>query len=499
MIPRYTLQHCWNTPRSLVSSCYSIRTNARCIIRNAHSVSVSTTAAGSHREQNMRVLRKAFCMSALVTSSSAWILTRRTAERYLGDTSARRFVATVSLQGSHKRHEDDTDDADFAMATATVTTEFATSYHAPVMWNECVEALLSSPRSKNRGISTTTTTDDRTPLLFIDGTLGGGGHSAALLQRLQPGDVVFGCDVDPAALATASERLQEYLQVSDTKPLFIPVQANFASLAAKLPTICYPHTAPPSTTNNSTGNDATTNLVLPPTCPGVDGILLDLGVSSHQIDTAERGFAFMKDGPLDMRMGQQNLHTGLTAADICNEFDEVELRRILKTYGDEPRAKSIAHSIVQSRPLQSTNDLVEAVSAVVPQFARKGKRLGRMSTLARVFQSLRIVVNQEDKVLEQALVDMAPTLLRPGGRLVVLSYQSMEDRSTKRVMRDGMTRKKTHSDEKDMYGNYCGAPRPFLALGKRQKATEEEITGNPRARSATLRVAERQDTGKAKV
>jgi 16S rRNA (cytosine1402-N4)-methyltransferase len=350
------------------------------------------------------------------------------------------------------------------------------------MWKECIDALLSCTRNSEDG----STENDSSPqgLVFIDGTLGGGGHSEALLQRLSPGDVVFGVDVDPAALATASERLVEYLPVLDDdnnennnnnqeRPLFVPVQSNFGNLVATLSKTLHPLTQQPMHASS------------------IDGILLDLGVSSHQIDTAARGFAFMQEGPLDMRLGGAN--GPLTAAEICNEFDARDLKRIFKTYGDEPRARSIAASILNHRPLKTTADLVEAVAAVVPQFAKKGRRMGRTATLARVFQSLRIVVNQEDVVLEQALTQMAPTLLRPGGRLVVLSYHSLEDRAAKRVMRDGTLSAK-RNDERDMYGNYNGTPRPFLTLGKPQKATDEEVEQNGRARSATLRVAERQES-----
>lgn len=336
---------------------------------------------------------------------------------------------------------------------------FATDYHAPVMWRECIEALLSCSLKPGH------------PRVFVDGTLGGGGHSAALLQHLEPEDVLFGCDVDFMALSTASQRLSEYTSGDKQKPLFVPIHSNFCNLNAVLREQQHPVTGQPLI------ND------------GVDGILLDLGVSSHQIDVAERGFAFMKDGPLDMRM---NSEQGLTAAAICNEFDEREIVRILKVYGDEPRARKIASAIVERRPLTTTSDLVQAVAAVTPQFAKKGRRMGRTATLARVFQSLRIVVNHEDKVLEQALVDMAPQLLRPGGRLVVLTYHSLEDRATKRVMRDGSLDKLSRNDEKDIYGNYAGEPKPFRTLGKPRKATEDEVEANSRARSATLRVAERQ-------
>jgi len=341
---------------------------------------------------------------------------------------------------------------------------FATDYHAPVMCNECVDSLLQCERAVKGEF----------PLLFVDGTLGGGGHSAAILERLRPGDVLFGCDVDPAALETASRRLSEYMNPStqSEKPLFVPVQSNFCDLHNVIPTLLHPVTKEPIAQE------------------GVDGILLDLGVSSHQIDTAERGFAFMKDGPLDMRMG----NIGLSAADICNQFDEAELRRILKVYGDEPRGKKIAQSIVKHRPLTTTNDLVEAVAAVTPSKA-KSRRMGRTASLARVFQSLRIVVNQEDVVLEKALTKMCPSLVRPGGRIVILSYHSMEDRYAKRVIRDGSVEwMGTKEDEKDIYGNYVGTPKPWMRVGKRQKATEAEVELNPRARSATLRVGERQDT-----
>ena len=374
--------------------------------------------------------------------------------------SVRSYHTTTSLHAGAARKqrkvevEEDTD-----WQVEEFVAEFATDYHAPVMLKECIDTLLACPRSDS-------------PRLFVDGTLGGGGHSSALLQRLAPGDVVFGCDVDPEALKTASERLKEYMDHDGSdKALFVPVQSNFCNLATKIPEILHPTTQEPIVTD------------------GVDGILLDLGVSSHQIDTAERGFAFLKEGPLDMRMGT-NSTGGLTAADILNEFGVDEIRRILKQYGDEPRAKSISLSIVNHRPLTTTKDLVQAVAAVVPEFARKGRRMGRSATLARVFQSMRIVVNREDQVLDQALLEMCPALVRPGGRLVVLSYHSMEDRAAKRVMRDGTTKKRPN-DERDMYGNYIGTPRPWKTLGKSQKATDQEIALNSPARSATLRVGER--------
>jgi 16S rRNA (cytosine1402-N4)-methyltransferase len=231
-----------------------------------------------------------------------------------------------------------------------------------------------------------------------------------------------------------------------------------------------------------------------------------LGVSSHQIDEPERGFSFMKDrdGPLDMRMsaaggiGGIGGEPGLRAADIVNEFDATELQRIFSVYGDEPRAKTIAAAIVKHRPMTTTGQLVDAIASVTPAYA-KNKRKGLTATCARIFQSLRIVVNDEDGVLDRVLSQACPTLLRPGGRLVVLSYHSMEDRATKRIMRDGtldgddLRRQKRNPFEgRDVYGNYVGPAKPFKPVGKRRKASEQEIRDNPRARSATLRVAERQ-------
>jgi len=427
--------------------------------------------------------------------------------------------------------------------------EFASSYHAPVMWKECIDALLKKSHNfkkkrKNKykkmrdddngdeDEATNQNTRNR-PRIYIDGTLGGGGHSLCLLQNLSPGDIVIGCDVDPSALATASIRLKDYIVKSDHqyngsiddiyKPIFIPLKSNFKDLKYTVQSLKHPITGKKLLATEKRddtideGNENHDNTFI-----GVDGILLDLGVSSHQIDNAERGFAFMKDGPLDMRMfsGKFNNYDvpsqdqsdddsvyqqyvsnlnmkkssgGLTAADICNEFAEEELSRLLKKYGDEPRSRKIAQSIITARPLVTTGDLKEAVALVTPEFVKSSKRMGRTATLARVFQALRIVVNEEDSVLSQALEDMAPSLIGKGGRLVVLAYHSMEDRAAKRVMRDGQIYGRRRSLEKDLYGNLVNDeddPIPWKPLGK-QKATEEEVALNSRARSATLRVAER--------
>ncbi len=392
-------------------------------------------------------------------------------------------TSTSRIQFFSRRAKDGFDDFEEVTTTTIenrLPNEYSTTYHAPVMWNECIQALLECERSRSRSDPVA-----KSPtLIFVDGTLGGGGHSAALLERLQPGDILLGCDVDPNALETASQRLADYVDHDGLgKPHFIPVQSNFGDLTTKLPQVRHPVTNQPILNLNSADNEDHASI----SAMGVDGILLDLGVSSHQIDTAERGFAFMKDGPLDMRMGTEAAG-GVTAADLCNELDAKELQRIFSVYGDESRAKTIANAIIQHRPLRTTQDLVKAIGTVTPVFA-KNKRNGRTATCARIFQSLRIVVNQEDRVLQRVLAEGCPALIRSGGRLVVLSYHSMEDRATKRIMRDGTLERV--KEEKDIYGNIKGPSKPFKPVGKRQTASEAEVEANSRARSASLRIAER--------
>jgi len=397
---------------------------------------------------------------------------------------------------------------------------YATTYHAPVMARECIEAMLkiSTPtqsskkkkkyekyKSKQMEESSTPSTkglnEIRSPLILVDGTLGGGGHSKALLEKMKPGDILIGCDVDPDALTTASERLKDYLVGPDSSnsvdttpnhPIFIPVQSNFRNLHKVIPNLDHPliPNTPLFATSDDEDEETSVNT-------NVDGILLDLGVSSFQIDNARRGFAFLKDGPLDMRMNSNNGGSrsgSLTAADICNEFNEHDLIRILRRYGDEPRARAIAGAIIENRPLSTTADLRSAVAQVTPEFAKKGRRMGRKATLARVFQALRIVVNEEDMALKEALEKMTSSLVtKVGGRLVVLSYHSMEDGMVKRVMRDGTVEKQrgVRHEEKDLYGNIIGKGKPWKMLGKGYKASEEEVKMNSRARSATLRIGER--------
>jgi len=421
---------------------------------------------------------------------------------------------------------------------------YATSYHAPVMLQECIDALLKkshnaskknkySSKEEEKEEGKEEEKEERRGKVFIDGTLGGGGHSHYLLQQLSKDDVVIGCDVDPSALTTASNRLRQYIildkqQQQQDMPIFIPIQSNFKDLTKVVKNLKHPITgelilSPPPKSNNDV--DESSTYISSPLW-GVDGILLDLGVSSHQIDTMERGFAFMKDGPLDMRMkggdwknynndndnedqkddlinvlqnkNNNNSNYGLTAADICNEFAKEDLMQMFKKFANEPtgRAKQISQSIINARPLKTTGDLKEAVSKVTPKFSKKSRRLGQMATLARIFQSLRIVVNEEDYAVQYALEEMAPCLVRRGGRLVVLSYHSLEDRVVKRVMRDGGMDRRANYYERDVYGNEINDDdtiqyRPWKVLGKKQKASEKEIESNKRARSAMLRVSER--------
>jgi len=489
---------------------FTVLANATTFLKSTNPSAVSLSSFGKSKTiaNNRRFTTTAKQPSSLFSSSLslnslAFAHYNFNSNRKLKSTSLS-FSSSPSVSSSKEENSDET------------ITKFATTYHAPVMAKECISSLLKC----NRGIGRqSSSSEEQEPLIFIDGTLGGGGHSLALLQQLKPNDIVIGCDVDPNALKEASTRLKDYIidpsdegKRVEERPMFIPVQSNFRDLVYTLlhgngeegGGLRHPITGEfifeSSLSKKKIGKDeknsGTTGV------PGVDGILLDFGVSSHQIDDPKRGFAFMKDGPLDMRMSRgsgddnENFVGGLTAADICNEFDENELKNILRTYGDEPRSKQIARSIINHRPLSTTQDLMNAIADVTPEFARKGRRMGRTATAARVFQSLRIVVNEEDSALGDVLMDVCPTLVRPGGRLVVLSYHSMEDRATKRVMRDGTIEKRRGGVERDIYGNIMqdeSCPRYWKPLGKNIKAAEEEVKVNSRARSATLRVAERLD------
>lgn len=301
-------------------------------------------------------------------------------------------------------------------------------YHRSVLLAEVVEALR--PASGRR---------------LIDGTLGGGGHTFELLKR---GAEVVGFDRDPEAIEAAKARCAEF----DER--FVAIRMNFSNLAE----------------------------VLSETRAGkVDGVLLDLGVSSHQLDEPERGFSFQSDGPLDMRM---NPNAPRSAADVVNQSDEAELRQIFFEYGEERAASRIARAIVAARE-RNTILTTSQLAAVVE---RVKHRTGRNHPATKIFQALRIEVNAELDSLRRGL-EAAVASLKPGGRLAVISFHSLEDRIVKNFMRDRSQQLRDRPE--------WPAPRPnpnfSLKLVQRKPITptKEEVKSNPRSRSSKLRVAER--------
>jgi 16S rRNA (cytosine1402-N4)-methyltransferase len=296
------------------------------------------------------------------------------------------------------------------------------NYHIPVMLNECLEGLHINPGGT-----------------FVDVTFGGGGHSRAILDKLDTGRLIA-FDQDDDAQSNA---------LND--PRFTLVNHNFRYLKRFL-----------------RYNDA-----LP-----VDGILADLGISSHQIDEPERGFAHRFDAVLDMRMNQK---AGPSAGDVVMSYAEEELQRVFRWYGELYNAKSIASTIVAARvkgPIRTTGEL----KSVLHRFAPRGKE---NQFYSQVFQALRIEVNGELDVLREFL-EQSLDVLRVGGRLVVMSYHSLEDRLVKNFMQTGDFEA---DDTRDLFGNRI---RPFDPVGKAMKAGPEEIERNPRARSARLRIAEKR-------
>ncbi|MCQ2273851.1 MAG: 16S rRNA (cytosine(1402)-N(4))-methyltransferase RsmH [Bacteroidales bacterium] len=296
-------------------------------------------------------------------------------------------------------------------------------YHQPVMLNECIEGLNIRP--------------DGT---YVDVTFGGGGHSRAIMQHLGQEGRLIGFDQDADALANA---------LDDSR--FTLIHENFRYLK---------------------------NFLRLHGVRGVDGVLADLGVSSHQFDVADRGFSTRFDGELDLRMDRRQ---ELTAKDIVNSADERELTRLLRLYGELPNAFQMAKAICHARmekPIETTFDLREAVSRHLPRGAEN-------KYLAMLFQALRIEVNGELEAL-QAMLQQAVEILNPGGRLVVMSYHSLEDRLVKNFFKTGNFEGKL---EKDFYGNPI-VPLKLVAR-KAITASEEELQRNNRARSAKLRVAEK--------
>jgi len=296
-------------------------------------------------------------------------------------------------------------------------------YHIPVMLAECIEALAI-----------------RSDGTYVDVTFGGGGHSRAILNQLGPEGRLIAFDQDPDALANTID-----------DPRFTLVHQNFQFLKNNL---------------RLNGVDK------------VDGILADLGVSSHQFDDATRGFSTRFDADLDMRMDKTR---ELDAAKVLNTYTEQELHRIFGMYGELKNARSLARAIVAHRaqePFRTVQQLKNATSELA-------SRLKPQKYYAQLFQAIRIEVNREMDAL-MALLQQSVDVLKPGGRLVFVSYHSLEDRLVKRFMQKG---KFTGEVEKDFYGNEV---KPLSVIGRKpQEASAEEIARNPRARSARLRVAER--------
>lgn len=313
-----------------------------------------------------------------------------------------------------------------------------TFHHLPVLLNECLDGLRVRPDGA-----------------YLDCTLGGGGHSSEILKRLGAEGRLVGIDRDAEAIEAATGRIAE-LELPGS---FTALRGNFHDAPALL-------------------SAAGIELKL-------DGILVDLGVSSHQLDVRERGFSYHDDAPLDMRMDQSQ---SLSAREIVNTWSEDELTRILRDYGEEKWARQIARVLCdrrQNAPIERTSQLVEIVDAAIPKKFRQGDG---SHPARRTFQALRIAVNDELEPLEPALRALAD-LLNPGGRLCVITFHSLEDRIVKNTFRN--------------LADPCTCPKSFpvcvcgkkptvkLITRKPVTATAEELEQNPRARSASLRIVEK--------
>lgn len=311
----------------------------------------------------------------------------------------------------------------------------STSGHRPVLLEEALGGLVTRPDG-----------------VYVDGTFGGGGHAGALLER-HPLARVIAFDRDPEAIARA-QAIRDRVGADRLTPL----HANFADLESEL---------------NAIG------------APTVDGVLLDLGLSSFQVDAAERGFAIRLDGPLDMRFDPDS---GDSAAVLVAELAEADLADLIWRYGDERRSRPIARAITQERErraIETTGQLAEVIQRTI------GRRKGSPGHPAiRTFQALRIAVNAEFEALKQAL-GSAVEVLRPGGRLVVIAFHSLEDRIVKQfIARESAT---CHCPPEQMICT-CDTQPSLRRVGGAQKPSPVEIAENPRARSAILRVAERLAT-----
>jgi len=298
-------------------------------------------------------------------------------------------------------------------------------YHNPVLLHPSVDSLVTDPSG-----------------IYVDVTFGGGGHSRAILEKLSPEGRLVAFDQDEESQANL---------IDDPRFQFVP--SNFKNLTRFLQY----HKAWP-----------------------VNGILADLGISSHQIDTADRGFSYSKEGRLDMRM---NAAASLSAHEVVNQYDEAQLARLFYTYGELHEGRRLAQQIVRVRaeqPIDTTLQLADALKPILPR-GRENKYF------SKIFQALRIEVNHEMEVLESLLTQL-PAALKTGGRVAIIAYHSLEDRMVKNYLRAGNL---TGEVEKDFFGNPL---TPFkLVTRKAVVPDDEEIMTNPRARSAKLRVAEKID------
>lgn len=306
-------------------------------------------------------------------------------------------------------------------------------HHVSVLLQECLDGLNIRPDG-----------------IYVDGTLGGAGHSSRIAERLTTGRLI-GIDRDPVALAAAGERLKPW------KDRVTLVHSNFCEIKQVLSDL---------------------------QIPGVDGILLDLGVSSPQLDDGQRGFSYMADAPLDMRMDGEDT---LTAREVVNTWPREELKRILYTYGEERYAPQIAAAICRRReeaPIETTLELVDIIRSAMPAAALREKQ----HPAKRSFQAIRIAVNDELGSVEKVMADAIP-LLNPGGRLAVITFHSLEDRIVKNAMAEAAK------------GCTCPPNFPVCVCGKKPQVKlicrkpivsgEAELAENPRARSAKLRVCEK--------
>lgn len=298
-------------------------------------------------------------------------------------------------------------------------------YHVPVMLNECVDALVQDTKG-----------------VYVDLTFGGGGHSREIVSRLTKDGHLYAFDQDADAENNTIESNR-----------FTLIRSNFRFVK---------------------------NFLKYHGIAQVDGVLADLGVSSHHLDDPMRGFSFRFDAPLDMRM---NYRKGITAADVLNTYDVDQLTAIFRLYGELKNAYKLANAIIKTREektFQTVNDLIEAISRFIPKTREKKE-------MAKVFQALRIEVNHEMEALKEMLKVMEE-IIRPEGRLVVMTYHSLEDRLVKNVMRTGNIEGKA---EQDFYGHIH---TPYDLVNRKViTASLEEIERNPRARSAKLRIAQRKE------